>query len=260
MPALAERLKGFSAALLDPRAAVPPGLVGPDGEPSARRYAVYRNNAVVGLTDALKANYPAVCRIVGDEFFEAMAQVFLRSEPPSSPILIAYGSGFPAFIAGFAPAARLPYLPDVARLEWLWLEAYHSAEAKSLGAEALAGVHADQAVNVQFELHPTLRLLRSSYPVLTIWQMNAADGVPGPVDFSKGGDDVLFLRPEAEVTIRSMPPGAIEFLQALKEQKTLGAATLVALDAEPAFDLASNIAGLIAAGAFTDWRINQLAA
>jgi len=260
VPALAERLKGFSAALLDPRAAVPPGLVGPDGEPSARRYAVYRNNAVVGLTDALKANYPAVCRIVGDEFFEAMARVYLRSEPPSSPILIEYGSGFPAFIAGFAPAARLPYLADVARLEWAWLESYHSVEARSLGADALAGVPADQAAYLEFELHHSLRLIRSLYPILTIWQLNVGDGVPGPVDFDKGGEDVLVLRAEAEVTLRSMPPGAFEFVRALAERQTLGAAMVVALSAEPAFDLASNIAALVAAGAFTGWRINQLAA
>jgi len=258
--ALADRLKGFSAALLDPRAAAPAGLVGPDGEPSPRRYAVYRNNVVVGLRDALKANFPAVCRIVGEEFFDAMARIYLASEPPVSPVLIDYGNGFPAFIGRFTPAAKLPYLADVARLEWAWLEAYHAAEAPPLGADDLAGVPADQSAYLEFELHPSLRLVRSPYPVLTIWRMNVGDGVPGPVDFGNGGDDVLVLRPEAEVTLRSMPPGAIEFVRALAERQTLGAAMVVALSAGPSFDLASNIAALIAAGAVIGSRIEQQAA
>ena len=256
MQLLADRLQGFAAALLDPRAEAPAGLVGPDGEPSPRRYAVYRNNAVVGITEALKSNYPAVCRIVGEEFFGAMARRYIMSEPPASPVLIEYGSGFPSFIADFAQTAALPYLADVARLEWFWLEAHHSAEARSLEAGDFAGIPADQTVNLVFDLHHSLRIFRSPYPVLTIWEMNVGDGVPAPVNFDKG-DNVLVLRPEAEVTMRSMPPGAREFINALAERKTLGAAMLVATAAEPAFDLASNIAALIAAGAFIGCRIKQ---
>ena len=256
MQALADRLQEFAAGLLDPRVEVPAGLVGPDGEPSPRRYAVYRNNAVVGITEALKSNYPAVCRIVGEEFFGAMARRFIVLEPPTSPVLIEYGSGLPSFIGDFAPTATLPYLADVARLEWLWLEAHHSAEARPLEASDLAGIPADQAVNLVFDLHYSLQMLRSLYPVLTIWQMNVGDGMPAPVNFDNG-ENVLVLRPEADVTMRSMPPGAYEFVDALAKRNTLGAAMLVAAAAERTFDLANNIAALIAAGAFIGWRIKE---
>ena len=114
MPVLSERLGSFSAALLNPAVAPPSGLVGPDGMPSPRRFAVYRNNVVVGLTEALKSNFPAVARIVGDAFFLAMARAYAAASPPVSPVLLAYGGNFPDFIAAFEPAADLTYLADVA--------------------------------------------------------------------------------------------------------------------------------------------------
>ena len=113
----------LAAALLAPERAAPAGLA-----PQAR-LAVYRNNVVVSLTDALAAAYPAVLSLVGERFFKAAAGVYVRAEPPRSPVLITYGQSFAQFLEGFAPAAKLPFLADVARLERLWLEAYHAADA-----------------------------------------------------------------------------------------------------------------------------------
>src|SRR5215471_1982696 len=104
-------------ALLDATRATPQGLVGPDGLPSPRRFAVYRNNVVAGLIETLKENYPAVHRIVGDEFFRAMAGQFAIAHPPRSPIMLSYGTNFPEFIDRFEQAETLPYLGDVARIE-----------------------------------------------------------------------------------------------------------------------------------------------
>ena len=110
MQRLAERQGDFAAALLDPGRPMPIGLVGPDGEPSPKRFAVYRNNVVVGLMEALKDAFPAVHRIVGADFFRAMARAYARVEPPRSPIMLDYGAGFPDFVRQFEPAAVLPYL------------------------------------------------------------------------------------------------------------------------------------------------------
>ncbi len=87
--------------------------------------------------------FPAVERIVGEEFFQAMARAYVLAEPPRSPVLMDYGTTFADFIAGFAPAASLPYLPDVARIERAWREAYHAEDAEPLGPEAFAGIGAD---------------------------------------------------------------------------------------------------------------------
>jgi hypothetical protein len=255
MLAQAERLGGFSAALLDPTVAAPPGLVGPDGEPSPRRFAVYRNNVVVGLTEAMKANFPAVARIVGDRGFLALAKAYAASAPPLSPVLSSFGHGFPDFIARFEPAAELPWLADVARLEWSWLESYHSADAAALSPDALASLPPERAGTIVFAIHPSLRLVRSRFPVLTIWSMNSGLRELGPVDFEAGGADALVLRPDAEVAVQALPPGAYAFVKALVGGKILATAMAAALDDAPDFDLAANLRALIAAGAFAGFRL-----
>jgi hypothetical protein len=243
--------------LLDPGGPVPPGLTGPDGKPSPKRFSVYRNNVVVGLIDALNANFPAVCRIVGETFFHAMARAFAIEHPPSSPILLDYGAGFPDFIASFEPAAALTYLADVARIERAWSEAYHSREAEPLSPAAFATGPVEHVADLRLELHPSLRIVRSGFPALSIWRMNVGDGVPGPIDLDAGGEDALVVRPAADVEVRAMPPGGGEFVRALACGGSLGEATNSALLASPGFALAAHLAALIAAGAFAGYRLTQ---
>src|SRR5260221_2459461 len=208
---LAERQRGFASAILDPALPMPDGLVGPDHEPGPKRFAVYRNNVVVGLTETLKDAFPAVHRIVGADFFRAMARAYVMGEPPHSPILLDYGTGFPDFIRQFEPAAVLPYLADVARVERAWTEAYHAPEASPIDPSAFSAISRDQLPAIRLELHPSLRVVRSHFPALTIWQMNVADGVPGPVDLSAGGEDVLVVRPVVDVEVRSLPTPPLHF-------------------------------------------------
>ena len=255
MARLAERLEEFASALLDPERAVPEGLVGPDGEPSARRFAVYRNNVFVGLTDALRAGFPCVVKLVGDEFFAAMARVFAAATPPSSPVLLHYGAEFPDFIASFPPAEPLPYLADVARIERAATEAYHERDEAPLLPSALAGVPPDQALFLRFRLHPSVRLLRSPFPAFTIWRMNAADGTPAPVDLSDA-QDTLVLRPDAEVDVRQVHPASHDFVAALAQGMTLAQAMEAALAADAEFDLSENLRELIQMGAFVGFDLD----
>src|SRR5512139_1905424 len=105
MQQLAELQRRFAVALLDPALPTPAGLVGPDGKPSSMRFAVYRNNVIVGLTQTLKDAFPAVHRIVGSEFFHALARAYVVGALPRSPMLFDYGAGFPDFIGRFEPAS-----------------------------------------------------------------------------------------------------------------------------------------------------------
>ena len=254
MPCLAERQQAFTSALLDSSRAVPEGLIGPDGEPSARRFNVYRNNVFVGLTEALRAGFPCTARLVGDEFFAATARVFAAAHPPESPVLLHYGAGFPDFIASFPPAEPLPYLADVARIERAATEAYHERDEPPLRPGALAGVPPDAAAFLRFRLHPSVRLLRSPLPAFTIWRMNTADGTPAPVDFSER-QDTLVLRPDAEVDVRQMLPASHDFVAALAQGMTLAQALETALAADAGFDLSENLRELIQMGAFADFNL-----
>jgi hypothetical protein len=253
----AERQRDFAAALLDPGLPMPDGLVGPDGEPDPRRFAVYRNNVVVSLIEALADAFPAVHRIVGDDFFRAMARAYVMVQPPRSPIMLDYGAGFPDFIRSFEPAAGLPYLEDVARIERAWTEAYHAPEDSPIDPIAFSAVAPDQLPAIQFELHPSLRLVRSRFPALTIWQMNVADGVPRAVDLAAGGEDALIVRPAADVEVRLIPEGSLEFIRALADGRSVLAALEEALTANSRFDLSANLSDLMRAGAIVSYNLAQ---
>ncbi|MGO9422701.1 HvfC/BufC N-terminal domain-containing protein [Roseiarcus sp.] len=250
MPPWPELQRAFAAALLNPAVEPSREFVGPDREASERRFAVYRNNVVVGLIDAIGDNFPVTRRIVGEDFFRAMARAYVTAEPPRSPVLLDYGETFPDFVAAFEPADPLPYLADVARIERAWTEAYHAADAQPLTAEAFAPLTPCDAVGLRLLVHPSLRVVRSRLPAVTVWRMNVADGVPKPVDFEAGGEDGLVLPPEADVEVRVCAPGGAEFVDALAARLTLAEAAEAALRADDRFDLSANLVALIAMGAF----------
>lgn len=252
---LAERQREFGCAILDAAKPMPPGLVGPDGLPSLRRFSVYRNNVVVGLIEALKDAYPAVYRIAGAEFFMGLAHAYAVQNPPASSIMLEYGAGFPDFIAAFEPASSLPYLADVARLERAWTVAYHAPEASPINPAGLTALHPDDFLHVAFEVHPSLRIVRSRFPALTIWRMNADDAAPGVVDLGAGGEDVLIVRPAAEVEVRQLPPGGAEFVSKIVSGATVTDALRTAVHSADDFNLTANLAGLLQSGAFISWTI-----
>jgi uncharacterized protein len=267
-PPLGQRQQQFAGALLDTTLPVPPGLRGPDGRRCPRRFGVYRNNVAVGLIEALEASFPAVHRLVGRRFFRAMAQAFAMTHPPRSPMLWEFGAELPRFIAGFAPAAALPYLPDVARIERAWLEAYHAADAAVLDPQTLAHIPGERVGAIRFTLHPAVRWVRSSYPALTIWRANVAQAAPAPIDLDVGGEQALLVRPQAQVQVRALPPGGAVFLRSLARGQNLAAAAAAAAAATSArsavptgrFDLATHLAGLLDSGALERFELDAQAA
>jgi hypothetical protein len=186
------------------------------GITGARRLQVYRNNTLASLTEALTALYPVVRRLVGEEFFGHAAREYIPAHPSVSGNLHDFGGELAAFLARFPGAAELVYLPDVARVEWAYHQAFHDAEHSSLDLTALAGVSPEQYRDLRFRLHPASRLLSSSYPVLRIWAVNQ-EGFEGDqtVDLSEGGVKLLVIRRRIEVMIEPLSEGECALLQAL---------------------------------------------
>jgi hypothetical protein len=232
----------FLRALLDPAAAVPAGLAGPGGGPADRRFAVYRNNVAVGLTEALEAAFPIVRRIVGDDFFRAMAGVFLREHPPDSPCLARYGAAMPEFLARFPPTARLGYLPDVARLENALRRAYHAADAAPIGPGDLPA--AAGLATARVTLAPAVAVIRSRAPLFGIWRYNTGADAPKP---GAGPEDVLVTRPGFDPQVDLLPPGGAAFVEALGRGVPLGeaAAEAGAARVEPVLRLLLSRAALV---------------
>lgn len=240
----------FAPALLDPVNQVPGIVAGPRGQSAVKCYNVYRNNVTVSLIDALASIYPAVQRLTGADFFRAMARFHVRETPPTSPLLFDYGRDFPDFIARYEHAQSLPWLADVARIERAWLDAYHAADHAALAPTALAAVAPDRLASLVFTVHPATRVVRSQYAAVTIFAANRDTETAGTIDAS-APEDALITRPDADVVVQLLPPGGAVFLTCLMSGCMLAEAAGAAMDDSPAFDLATNIAGLLDAGTFT---------
>ncbi len=231
----------FGAALLAPDVAPPLGLT------PAGRFAVYRNNVMSSLIEALAAAYPAVRSLVGERFFQAAAIVHVRAEPPTSPVLLHYGAGFPAFIESFAPASRLPYLGDVARLERAWLEAYHAAESAPLPLQVLRQIAGEATADARLTLHPSTRLIVSRFPIVSLWAANTGRSSHDAVDLSRP-ETALVVRPAADVQVYPIDQGFATLLGCLLRRRTLADAAGAALAAMPAFDFAKALQHLFTRG------------
>jgi hypothetical protein len=210
----------FARALLDPDAAVPPGITDPSGRPAPKRFSVYRNNVASSLTRALEAAFPTVRKLLGAEFFAAMAGVFLRAHPPRSRMLMLYGDAFPGWLESFSPVAHLGYLPDVARLDQAMRESYHSADSVPLAEDDFQRLLGNDLTSLRLTLAPSLRLVRSSWPIVSIWAANAEAG-PSP---RPGVEDALVLRPEFDPRPHRLPVGGAAFVAGLLDGHTLGTA------------------------------------
>ena len=177
-----------------------------------------------------------------------MAHAFIMMHPPRSPVLLGYGDDFADFVAAYSPAAELGYLPDVMRLEAARSKAYHAADCLPLKAETLADFNIDRLSGITFAFHPSVSVVRSVHPVVTIWAMNAGETNLSPIT-TWIGEDALVTRPDLTVLVRRLPPGGALFLTELLSGATLAAAVEAAFAHTDRFDLVTNLAGLLQSGA-----------
>lgn len=236
----------FAAALLDVRSPCPEGLCSANGADPESRFAVYRNNVQSSLISALGDSYPVVAQLVGEEFFRAMAAVFIQAQPPHSPLMSLYGEDFADFIESFEPAFSVPYLADVARLEHLRTVAYHAADASPISPEEITAAPPDSLSELRFGLHPSLRLLDSSHAVVAIWAAHQHDATLEGINLHQE-QYALVLRNCLDVEVFALEHGASLFIRQLLDGQPL----LAAAQNSPPFDLSQTLALLIAHNAIT---------
>jgi hypothetical protein len=250
---IAEHQEAFARALLWREDALPAAIVGPGAGTPEKRFGVYRNNVFASLTGCLAARFPVVARLVGEEFFNAVARVFVERHPPTSPALFEYGDEFPLFLASFGPTKSLPYLPDVARLEWHVATAYHAADAQPIDATAL-GRLGNGAPDTALVLHPSCAIVLSHYPVFSIWQTNTRDDVVEYVDASASGEGALIVRPQFNVEVIGLDTASYAFIAALAAGHALELAAEIANELDSLFDVGAALQTLFSSGAIVGVR------
>lgn len=197
--------------------------------------AVYRNNVRSSLSKALAETFPVVAQLVGEDFFKYAARAYFDAHPPASPLVARYGDKFPAFLETFAPAASTPYLPDMARLERAWLNAYRAADATPLARDAILAEAGDDPSDLTFTLHPSVRLLRSPYAVASLWRRHQKGADEAPFDVTRA-EYVLMARPRLQVDVRTVSPGTYATISALARGQTVGDALAAGAAADQTFN------------------------
>lgn len=244
--------QAIAAALLDPAHPCPPGLTAWNGSDPARRFAVYRNNVIVSLVDALADTFAVTQELVGEPFFRAMAREFAGANPPTSPLMAFYGEAFPDFIERFPPATSVPYLADVARLEYLRVRAYHAADREPVVTETIAAALRDEAELpfLNLSIHPAVSILDSTAAIVSLWAAHHGIGDLAAV-IPEAPETALVLRDGLDVEVMQIPRAAGVFIAALKRGAPLGEAVVSAQRIDPGFDATASLALLIQKSAIT---------
>lgn len=165
MPALRELQSAVATAIMSGEMDQVARWIADGPIPPAERLGIHRNTMLGAFAGALRLAYPAVDLLVGCDFFDQAARAFAREQPPKAPLLTHYGAAFAEFLGRYAPAVSLPYLADVARLEWVVEVAARGPdwdEAQPLAKADLGGM--------RLALAPSLALLSTDYPAERIWR------------------------------------------------------------------------------------------
>ncbi len=212
---------------------------------------IHRVNTHASLVKVLQAAYPVICRLVGESHFNHAAVTYINSHPPRRPQLSAYGWRFAKFLSEFEPAAALPYLPDLARLEWARNLSYFAADAAPFDPAHLEALSADGPDRLTFTLHPAARLVASPYPIQQIWDAAEPNRIDvDPFDPFATSEHVLITRPTLQVTSQALSPGDFTLVLALGSGATLQQAANAAVAIEPELDLQQVLFGHFAQGTF----------
>lgn len=247
--------QSFAAAIASPSLPPPASIAPPCGAAPVRRFNAYRNNVYAGLIGVLEGRFPAVRRLVGDEFFKAMSRMFVDAVPPRSPVLLDYGATFPQFVASFEPLSEEPYVSDVAAIEWQLHRAYHAADAPALGPSDLAGVSPSLSGGLRFTLAPATGLLGSVYPAFSIWRANKDPDAGGRVAGDLSAEDTLITRRGLDVEATRLPAGGHAFIAALAGGGTLEHAATFAAGNAAGFALDVTLALLMKQGALSGFSL-----
>ncbi|TQK10428.1 DUF692 family multinuclear iron-containing protein [Herbaspirillum sp. SJZ107] len=240
LPAGVDELQqAFGAALFDARL---DGALASRLKGGGRGLGIYRGNLHAGWRRALAASHPVLRQLVGAEFFDALALVYGRAQPSSDPDLNRFGAGLAAFLEGFAPAATYPWLPDMARLEWLVHDSFYAPDAPPLPhpAATLAGLDPDAFEACRAQLHPSLRLYRSAWATPALWQAHQPEGPAFPGELERPGH-ALVWRPRFQVEVWDGGAAEMAALGRLAAGGSFGAALDAAFELDENFDVAAHL-------------------
>ncbi|HEX5279543.1 MAG TPA: DNA-binding domain-containing protein, partial [Micropepsaceae bacterium] len=252
MPTLLETERAIAAALRSDHCGAAAEMIAAGGVSANEALAIYRNTFVSGAVKALRLSYPAVERLTGAEFFASAAAGFVAAAPPSSGCLDDYGAEFAGYLAQLETLRDLPWIADVARLDWAVNLALHADDAVALDAAGFAGAAGIAPERLVLVPHVSLSLLRLDYPADAVWRAVLADddSALAALDVHGGLFFLLVWRNADTVQVSRVSQAGFAFLSALCAGRTFAES----FDVCPAPDLPQLLAESLAAGRFAGFQ------
>ncbi|TAM99755.1 MAG: DUF2063 domain-containing protein [Rhodanobacteraceae bacterium] len=245
VPSLLECQRRFMAALYAPDEPGPVAAIAGNGLEPAARLRIYRHSCEAIQTSALHTTYPAALTLVGEPFFDQCARGYRREYASHSGNLQVFGGHFADYLETLPVLRTLPYLPDVARLEWLRQQAVLAGDADALSEGVFE--HALTIPQSTFTLHPSVQRLASRHAVLTIFRYAMEPGEEG-LQLPDTGENVLLWREDGEVAMAALDAASFTCIEAIAGGRTPAFANAAACMVDAAFDLHACLGSLAQRG------------
>jgi hypothetical protein len=246
MTALVDLQRQMAAAIRRPGRPSPMDVFRPDHLPEGDPLSVYANHHQISLSAALATTFPTVTLLVGEGAFRVLASRFLQCQPPVRPCLAEYGADFGAYLDGEMLVKSLPYLADMARLDWAINRATTAPDAVALDMDMLVALTADQFGELSLQAHPSLTLLRSNFPVQEIYRFAHGAETAETIALKVVDTCLVIWRKNGTASTTSVSPDVFGALEALIRGEKLASAC----ERLPPSDLPDFFSKQILAGGF----------
>ncbi|MCB1556895.1 MAG: putative DNA-binding domain-containing protein [Alphaproteobacteria bacterium] len=268
---LAKVQENFVRTILDPSAlegagASPFGaLFQENGIAVSDRLAVYRAHVLNGLAGALCSTFPLIETLAGAAFLSAAARAYIHETPPVEGNLNLYGATFADFLTRYEPARDLPYLPDVARMEWAKNESYFSRDDEALDVQVLQAIPPEEMDDLVLLFRDSVRFVESAYPLPAIrdfcaHQTTESSSEEGgeqkqeTMNFDSGASRLLIFRPQLRIFVLELDAPEYLFLQEIAAGQSLGWAAVTVLKSWPNFNLSETLQKHFGLGTFSGFQ------
>jgi hypothetical protein len=221
-----------------------------DGHP-VNRIGIYRNNTLISLTESLKANFPVTVQLVHERFFHWVVQEFIRNHPPQEARLSSYGAKLPVYLASLPACRSVPYVAEVARLEWAICTSLHAEEQDSCSIEALSRL-GGAVGKARLVLQPTVQLIPSRWPVIDIWSAHQRKIIELSDVIVRRATYTQVTRMGERIRLSSLAAGRCAFRRGLARGLSLNAAIRLAMVRDRLFAPEPELASLFGEEIVTD--------
>jgi hypothetical protein len=227
-----------------------------DGYFQNNRLKVYRNNIRICLTESLKKIYPTIQKLVGEECFSGLAHKYIAEHPSTTSSLHLFGGYFSDFLSTFPPAQTLPYLPEVAHLEWAIHQVFYEKDSSAFDLSKLGEISEEKYGYLKFQLHPACRLIEFQYPIVDVWKLcQSDDNKAETVSLDSGGEKILVVRRQLEVVVEKLSDGEFALLSSFSRGINFEEACEFALQTNPDFNVEDCLQEHLLSGTITNFSL-----